>query len=150
MRESEVMDEKVLREFLFKEVELAQNAIERMGNNSFLIKGAAITLVAASLLIEGKLCASFVALLPWFMFWYLDAYFLRIERLYRKLYSWLAANRLTSEEFLLDMDRNSLEKRFGKDVDCLSQTMFSKTLIIFYSMLLIMILLSILVQGLVL
>jgi hypothetical protein len=144
------MDEKVLREYLFKEVELVQNVIDRMGNNSFLIKGGAITLVAASLLIEGKLYTNLVALLPWLVFWYLDAYFLRVERLYRRLYSWLAANRLTNKEFLLDMDRKSLEKRFGTDVDCLSQTMFSKTLIIFYGLLLTMILLSILVEALVL
>lgn len=137
------MDQKVLQEYLFKEVELVQNVIDRMGNNSFLVKGAAITLVAASLLVEGKLYDSFVAFLPWLVFWYLDAYFLRVERLYRRLYVWLTTNRLTSEEFLLDLDRRNLEKRFGKDIDCLQQTMFSKTLIAFYGLLLIMIILSI-------
>ena len=137
------MDEKVLRKYLFKEVELTQKVIDRMGNNSFLVKGAAITLVAASLLVEGKLYDSFIALLPWLAFWYLDAYFLRVERLYRRLYYWVTTNRLTSEEFLLDVNRKSLEKRFGNDVDCVPQTMFSKTLIIFYGLLFIMIVLSI-------
>ena len=140
------MDKKVLREYLFKEVELSQNVIDRMGNNSFLVKGAAITLVATALLVEGKLYDTLVAFLPWLAFWYLDAYFLRVERLYRELHIWLATNRLNSEEFLLDLDRKSLEKRFGKDIGSLPHAMFSKTLMIFYGLLLVMIILSILIN----
>jgi len=140
------MDEKVRREYLFKEVELSQNVINRMGNNSFLVKGAAITLVATSLLVKGNLEDTLVAFLPWLAFWYLDAYFLRVEHLYRKLHVWLATNRLTSEEHLLDLDRKSLETRFGKDIDCSLQMMFSKTLIIFYGILLVIIMLSVLIS----
>ena len=140
------MDQQVLREYLFKEIELSQNIINRMGNNSFLVKGAAITLVATSLLVKGKLDDTFVAFLPWLGFWYLDAYFLRVERLYRQLHVWLTKNRLTSEEYLLDLDRKSLETRFGKNIDCSLKTMFSKTLIIFYGLLLVMIFLSILIN----
>lgn len=58
------MDKAVLQEYLFKEVELAQDIIGRMGNNSFLIKGAAVTLVAAALLVQGTLYDNFIALLP--------------------------------------------------------------------------------------
>jgi len=103
-----------------------------MGTNSFLIKGWAITLVVATLLIRGSTYQYFIAFLPWLMFWYLDSYFLRLERLYRQLFTWLRENRLKSKEYLFDMNSQSLEKRFGKDVGCLQQTMFSKTLVIFY------------------
>lgn len=140
------MDETLRRDYLFKEVDLVQSIIERMGNNSFFIKGAAITLVAASILIEGNLYHYFVAFLPWLMFWYLDAYFLRVERLYRKLYGWLIANRLVSDSYLLDIDRKSLEDRFGKTVNSQLKTMFSKTLIVFYGLLLILIILLIVIS----
>jgi len=140
------MDKAVLQEYLFKEVELTQDIIGRMGNNSFLIKGAAITLIAAALLVQGTLYDNFIALLPLVAFWYLDAYFLRIENLYRKLYGWLTVNRLNSEAFLLDLDVKSLEKRFGKEVNGLQRLMLSKTLLIFYGLLLLVIVLSILVK----
>lgn len=131
------MEKDTLREFLLKEIELAQSVINRMGTHSFLIKGWAITLVVASLLFSDISYYHFVALLPWLMFWYLDAYFLRLERLYRKLYDWLIENRLKSEEFLLDMNNKSLEKRFGKE--SFSSVIFSKILLAFYGLLFIII-----------
>jgi hypothetical protein len=58
------MDDKVLREFLLKEVEITQDVINRMGTNSFLIKGWVIILVVASLLIGGTSYYHYVAFLP--------------------------------------------------------------------------------------
>lgn len=142
------MEERVLREYLLKEIEITQRVIDRMGSNSFLIKGWAITLVVATLLLGRSSYYHYVAFLPWFMFWYLDAYFLRLEKLYRKLYGWLIGNRLTSQEFLLDMDRANLEKRFGKEVACLQKVMFSKTLLAFYGLLLALIVASVFVDTL--
>jgi len=141
-----IMDDKTLRQYLFKEVEIVQGIITRMGINSFLVKGWAITLVVASLLISGFSYHHFVAFLPWMIFWAYDAYFLRMEKLYRKLNDWLINNRYKSEEFLLDMNKSSLEKRFGKETPCLQQVMFSKTLIVFYGLLLVMIVLSVTVD----
>jgi len=138
-----IMDDKTLREYLFKEVEIVQDIITRMGTNSFLVKGWAITLVVASLLITSFSYHHFVAFLPWLIFWAYDAYFLRMEKLYRKLNDWLVNNRSKSEEFLLDMNKSSLENRFGKETPCLQQVMFSKTLIVFYGVLLVMIVFSV-------
>jgi len=137
------VDDKVLREFLFKEVEITQDIINRMGTNSFLIKGWSITLVVATLLLGGTSCYNYLALLPWLMFWCLDAYFLRLEKLYRKLYGWLIKNRATNQEHLLEMDKTNLETRFGKEIPCMSQVMFSLTLLVFYGLLLAMIIASI-------
>jgi hypothetical protein len=141
-----IMDDKTLREYLFKEVEIVQDIITRMGTNSFLVKGWAITLIVASLLITGFSYHHFVAFLPWLIFWVYDAYFLRMEKLYRKLNDWLVNNRSKSEEFLLDMNKSSLENRFGKETPCLQQVMFSKTLVVFYGVLLIMIVFSVFVD----
>jgi hypothetical protein len=142
------LDEKTLREYLFKEAEIVQDIITRMGTNSFLVKGWAITLIVASLLITGFSYHRYVALLPWFLFWAYDAYFLRMEKLYRKLNDWLVDNRLKSEEFLLNMNKSNLENRFGKKTPCLQQVMFSKTLVAFYGLLLVMIVFSIFVDFL--
>lgn len=57
-------DEKTLREYLFREVEIVQDIITRMGTNSFLVKGWAITLIVTSLLITGFSYHHYVALLP--------------------------------------------------------------------------------------
>ena len=140
------MEQNVLREYLLKEVEIVQGIISRMGHNSFLIKGWSVTLVVASLLFKGIFYHHFVAFVPWFIFWWFDAYFLRLEKLYRMLYEWLVNNRLNSSEFLLDMDKDRLEGRFGEDVPCTYQIMLSKTVIVFYGFLLSIIVGSILLD----
>jgi hypothetical protein len=55
---------------------------------------------------KGKRHHHLVAFIPWLIFWVYDSYFLRLERLYRTHYAWLIKNRLQSDEFLLDVDRN--------------------------------------------
>lgn len=141
-------EDKDRREFLFKEIDLIQKVIGRMGNNSFLIKGWGTTLIVASLLLSDTVYYHFVAFLPLIVFWYLDSYFLRIEKLYRNLYNWLIVNRMKGSEFLLDMDSKSLEKRFGKDTAKLRRVMFSKTLFAFYGLLLVIIIIFLLVDFL--
>ena len=140
------MENKELRDYLFKEAEIVQDIISRMGTNSFLIKGWTATLVVASLIVQGVSYHHYVAFLPLIVFWCLDAYFLRTERLYRKLYDWLIVNRRKTDEFLLDMNKGNLEKRFGKEVSCILQVMFSRTLVAFYGVLLIVILVSVYVD----
>lgn len=145
-KKARTVDEKILREYLLKEAEIVQDIISRMANNSFFIKGWSVTLVVASLLFKGVAYHHFVAFLPWLIFWSLDAYFLRMERLYRKLYDWLINNRLKNDKFLLDTNKDRLEERFGKKVPCVSQIMISKTLIAFYGVLLIIIVSAILID----
>ena len=70
-------------------LQMIQAVITRMARNSFLIKGWSVTLVAALFaLAAADTNESFVylAYFPAFMFWALDAYFLRQERLLRKVY----------------------------------------------------------------
>jgi len=150
------MDKNTLRECLFEEVEIIQDIISRMANNQFYVKGWAITLIVASLLLEGNLYHYFVAFIPWLIFWIYDSYFLRLEKLYRMHYTWLINNRLESDEFLLDVDRSRLEdklkerlgERFRHEIPCTAQVMFSKTVLPFYLFLLSMILTMILVEYL--
>jgi hypothetical protein len=148
---AKTMDTEDLREFLLKETEIVQDIINRMGTNSFLIKGWSITLIVATLLFGGGTSYyQYIALLPLLLFWSLDAYFLRTEKLYRRLYDWLIENReaKANQEHLLEMNKAKLEKRFGREMPCLVQVMFSRTLLAFYGLLLIMIVALILVNPL--
>ena len=132
---------KTASDYLLEEVKLIQGVINRMANNSFFVKGWAITLVLATFLFRGASNYYFVAFLPWVLFWYLDGYFLRQERLYRNLYDWVAINRKKSKEYLLDL--SCTELRFGEQVDGIPRIMFSKTLLAFYGLLLLLIIIAI-------
>ncbi len=140
------MPKKTASDYLFEELKLVQGVINRMGTNSFLIKGWAITLIVATLLLKGNSYQFFIAFLPWLLFWVLDAYFLRLEKLYRRLYDWLRENRLKTKDYLFDLNNKNLEKRFGKDVDCFVQVMFSNTLIAFYMLLFAIIVVAIFID----
>lgn len=135
------MDEETRRKCLLDEAKIAQDIISRMANNSFLIKGWAVTLIVISLLFRGSYYHYFVAFIPLIIFWRYDAYFLRLEKLYRESYDWLIENRLKTDDCFLEFDRNKLEERFGKSIPCLTQVMFSKTIIVFYGFLFLMIVL---------
>lgn len=70
-------------------LEMIQNVITRMAQNSFTLKGWAATLVAAAFALASKEANQWyllVALVPTLAFWGLDAYYLRLERLFRRLY----------------------------------------------------------------
>ena len=73
-----------------KELDLIQDCIRRMANNSFLIKGWTITYIGGILaLFNGKLpvlLLALIILLGVAAFWSLDAFFLQTEKAYRELY----------------------------------------------------------------
>jgi hypothetical protein len=118
---------KDIRDFMIKELEMIQGIINRMANNSFLIKGGIIVLVVA-LLLKGNKYHTLIAFIPILVFWFLDAYFLRLERLYRRLYNWVKDNRLKTQDFLFDLNY----KRFEKEEQSILRIMFSMTLVLFY------------------
>ena len=122
---------------LIDEIKIIQDIIKRMADNSFKIKGWTVTLIVITLVFKGKTNANhLLAFLPLVSFWILDTYYLRIERIYRKLYSWVIKNRPQSNEYLFDLN----PERFEKEVDSYLKTMFSISLGIFYGALLILLL----------
>jgi|CZCB01.1.fsa_nt_gi hypothetical protein len=129
MNRKEILDKEILMNFMLKEMDIIHDIIKRMAYNSFLIKGWAVTLVTVALLLKGaEKYQVLVAFIPLVAFWYLDAYFLRQERMYRKLYDWIIRNRLKTDEYLFDMDA----RRFDSQVQSIVETMFSITLRWFY------------------
>ena len=126
------------KEILEKEIDLIQACINRMAQNSFIVKGWIITLVTVILaLLPEKidirlLCA--IIIVATVCFWYLDAFFLRTERLYRWKYEWVIANRLKTEEYCYDLNPYN-EKMWLPDKDgkprqtpTIRRIMFTKTL----------------------
>lgn len=75
---------KIQIEEIHKEIDLIQSCITRMAQNSFMIKGWFVSLYAVVLaLLPEKinlflLCT--VLIMVNLMFWYLDAFFLRMEK----------------------------------------------------------------------
>lgn len=93
---------------LDKEVDLIQSCINRMSQNSFMVKGWMIGLVTLILTFRPKeidqivICIINFALI--ICLWYLDAFFLKTETLYRWKYNWVIANRLETDEYIYDLD----------------------------------------------
>ncbi len=113
-----------------KHLDLIQSVTERLARNSFLLKGWAVTLVAACFLLAVRgadpTIAIVAALLPCFTFWGLDAYYLRQERMYRRLYDAVRNGEVANDPYTLDANpfRNQVPGWFG--------TVFSPTTSIFY------------------
>ena len=136
------MEEKEsLREYMLKEIDIVQDIIKRMAFNSFMIKGWAITLVVVTLLLKGAEYQVWIAFIPLLVFWFLDAYFLWQERMYRKLYEWIIKNRLKTDEYLFNMNAY----RFKDEVQSKLRIMFSITLGWFYGSIAILIIIYALV-----
>ncbi|WP_327409899.1 hypothetical protein OG458_28525 [Streptomyces sp. NBC_01281] len=115
-----------------KHLEFLQSTITRLANNSFLIRGWAITLTSALVGISigsGKSSLAIASAIPVIGFWFLDFFYLRQERLFRKLYD--AVSRGDSAIPLFSMEvaayRALIKKR---------EVLFSPTLYLFYAPLL--------------
>ncbi len=112
-----------------RHLELIQTVISRMANNSFLVKGWCITLVSALLGLaaqDNDKKFIIVVFFPALMFWLLDAYFLRQERLFRQKYNEVAQNSAEFSDFSLDTSTCL------STVDSWLRITFSKTLFLFY------------------
>ncbi len=113
---------------LLKEIDLIQSIINRMANTSFLIKGWAVTMITFIFALKSDKDTLPLVLIPILLFWFLDAYFLQHERLYRKLYQWIVQNRMTTDSYLFSLSTT----RVQSEKKSLIWTMFSTTLGVFY------------------
>lgn len=131
-----------MQETLYKEIDLIQSCISRMAQNSFMVKGWVITLVAACCAVsslnsnEWKILFIFGALAI-ILFWYLDAFFLKMERLYRYKYEWVIKNHLSKDIHAFDLNPYNKEMWItGKEEPSIIGVMFSKALLPMYFLLL--------------
>lgn len=119
-------------------LEMIQGIVNRLSHNSFLLKGWSVILVSAMFALAAKdsqLLFVYLAYFPAISFWCLDGYFLRQERLFRKLYDKV---RLLSEE---DIDFSMNTQSVQDQVETWSEVTLSKTLITFHGVILVSIIL---------
>lgn len=110
-----------------KHLEFIQGVINRMGQNSFLIKGWTITLVSALFALAAKDANQkfvIIAYFPVVVFWLLDGYYLYQERLYRKLYDEVRQQ--------ANVDYSLSTKKHDSGFSAWAGAMLSKTIILFY------------------
>ena len=110
-------------------LQMIQAVITRMAGNSFMIKGWSVTLVAALFALAATNTNGlfvYLAYFPAFMFWALDAYFLRQERLFRKLYDHVRG----SEGGAVDFSMST--QPFDEHVDATWDVAWSHTLRLFH------------------
>lgn len=123
-----IMDEKV------KHLELIQGVINRLAQVSFILKGWAVTLVVGLLVVVANTphwWYGFMGLIPIFVFWGLDAFYLRQERLFRLLYEKARTGSNGSGIPIFSMDTSGLQS----NTDNWGKTLFSLTLLGVYGML---------------
>jgi hypothetical protein len=139
-----VADDESISAERIKHLELVQGIVTRLSTNSFFVKGWAITITTALLAFQANKPGSRVAaiaFLPILAFWLLDSYFLRQERLFRRLYEDIRRKEPAAELFSMDIrPYGSREK--------LSQVSWSITIRTFYGLLLLLTLLLFAVNAL--
>ncbi|NRR20989.1 hypothetical protein [Brevibacillus sp. MS2.2] len=99
-----------------KHLELIQGVINRMSNNSFLIKGWSITLVSALFALAAKESNSkfiIISLFQVIVFWILDSYFLWQERLYRKHFNEIRMKDINNIDFSMDASQYKSFETWG-------------------------------------
>lgn len=110
---------------------MIQAVITRMASNSFALKGWAVTLVAGLFALSSKDANQFyylVTYIPIVVFWYLDAYYLCQERMYRNLYE--KVRKLSEQE--IDFSMNAAGEEFQTEKTTVSNCFLSRTILGFY------------------
>lgn len=112
-------------------LEMVQGIINRMANNSFMLKGWAVTLVAGIFALASKDTDKLyflIAYIPIVVFGGLDSYYLLQERLYRALYNKV---RLLNEKDI-DFSMKATKEEFNSEKNRFFSCLLSKTEIWFY------------------
>jgi hypothetical protein len=123
-----------------KHLELIQAVVGRLGNDGFLMKGWALTVAGAFYgfaINKSSWQLAAAALVPTAIFWGLDAYFLRCERLFRCLYSKVRAGEPDIKPFFMGATGKWFVTQFAArgdsdDVAGWWGTVLSTTLVPFY------------------
>lgn len=109
-----------------KHLEFIQGIINRMAHNSFIIKGWLLTIITALIAISINKDTNdliTVTFIPIIIFWFLDAFFLRQERLFRHLYNKVRKQKENKIDFSMRTDGN---------LECYLSVFFSLTLSWYY------------------
>ena len=112
-----------------KHLDFLQLVITRMNVNSFLLKGWTITLVAGLFAFaakDSKISYVLITYISTPLFWFLDGYYLSLERQYRALYN--IVKDMKEDDIDFDLNASPFNKGKNRWIPCV----FSKVLIFFY------------------
>ncbi len=142
MTEKELNDDAVIAYF-----KMIQNVITRMAQNSFLIKAWTITILAGVMIFSISkqiIFMCFIILTITSMFWVLDSYYLKLEKSYRNLFNFKTQqyNHLLEKETMMLFDMNY--KKYSKSNQNLLKIMLSKSELLFYATLIVILVLFLL------
>ena len=117
-------------EKVVKHLEMTQAVINRLGSNSFLLKGWSMTVIVTAMVLIARHgiqnpCIILSLIFPILAFWILDGYFLWQERLFRKIYDEIRCQ--SDTDFKMDV-----MKHINKPKCNWVSAIFSVTLNIFY------------------
>lgn len=127
-----------------KHLEMIEAIIARLANNSYTLKGWAITLVVGIITLSSKdhnRLYMVVAYIPLIAFWLLSSYYLYIENLYTILYNGV---RVKKEE---EIDFDMSTKHIGHKKKIFAESIFSLSQLLFYGSSIIFLTLALLVAG---
>ena len=126
-----------MKETKSKHIDIIQSTISRMAQNSFIVKGWAVTILIGLFVFLQKNESKndlFIYITPILFFWVLDSYYLWQERLFRKLYNKIIDD-LTSESDL-SMDTSTFKENYS-----FFRTLFSVSELLSYGVLLVLVIL---------
>lgn len=109
-------------------LQMIQSIIDRMGKNSFSLKGWAVGVMVAIYAFAGQNYnkAVIVTLIPLMIFWILDSYYLMLERKYRRLYDEVRNKDNNKIDFDMNFNNVSLKMSEIKKFEFI-RNIFSKT-----------------------
>jgi hypothetical protein len=122
------MDENI--ESKIRYLEMIQSIMAKMSSNSFMLKGWAVTLVAGVFALSAKDANSIyflIAYIPVILFWFLDSYYLMLERQYKHFYDIVTDKKSKEIDFKIKRPKPDKVKK-----TCYAQCLFSKTEVFFY------------------
>lgn len=117
----------VINENRIRYLEATQRVIDRLSNISFILKGWAVSLVAGLMALSANGSNQdfvLIAYIPIAVFWFLDAYFLMMERQYRELFNKNTDLSQQLEQFTIKRNKGTIAI-FGK-------ALFSITMMLTY------------------
>lgn len=109
-------------------LQMIQSIVDRMGKNSFSLKGWAVGVMVAIYAFAGQNYnkAVIVTLIPLIIFWILDSYYLMLERKYRRLYDEVRLKENNKIDFDMNFNNVSLKMKEIKKFEFIRK-FFSKT-----------------------
>ena len=129
-----------------KHLELIQGVVNRMAQVSFILKGWTVTLVVALFAVvvnSADWRYVLFGLVPVCVFWGLDAYYLRQERLFRALYDAVRLSQTKPQISFFSMNTSIVES----GVKNWLLTLFSRTLLALYGTLIVIIIIAVIILN---